>query len=131
MSLSANLLGIEKIRAIDFDPDAIKVAKDNAKRNSAEGDIDFQVLSVEELEGKEVFDLVVANIQADILMQNSLTLLQQTKPDGVLVLSGILEKEIDLVKGHFSDLLRTKGINFNSQNRVQGEWSSLQLNLSI
>ena len=131
LSLSACLLGVEKVRAIDFDPDAIKVSKDNAKRNSVEGDVDFQVQSVEELEGKEAFDLVVANIQADILMQNSLTLLRQTKSDGVLVLSGILEKEIDLVKAHFSDLLRTEGINFNCQNRVQGEWSSLQLNLSI
>jgi ribosomal protein L11 methyltransferase len=131
LSLSANLLGVEKIRAIDFDPDAIKVAKDNAKRNSVEGDIDFQIQSVEELEGKEAFDLVVANIQADILIQNSLTLVRQTKPDGVLVLSGILEKEIDLVEAHFSDLLRMEGINFNSQNRVQGEWSSLQLNRMI
>jgi ribosomal protein L11 methyltransferase len=131
LSLSANLLGINKVRAIDFDPDAIKVAKDNARRNSIKGDIDFQVQSVEELGSEEVFDLVVANIQADIIMQNGHTLIRQVRPNGVLALSGILAKEIDLVEAHFNGLLQAEGFNFHAQKRVLGEWSLLQLNLSI
>jgi ribosomal protein L11 methyltransferase len=129
LSLSANLLGIKKLKAIDFDPDAIKVAKDNAKLNSVGGDICFQVQSVEQHGTEDVFDLVVANIQADILMQNSRRLIQQVRTGGFLVLSGILEKEIGLVKEHFISHLQAKQTNYNSHTSIMGEWALLQINL--
>jgi ribosomal protein L11 methyltransferase len=127
LSLSAKLLGVDKVRAIDSDPDAIKVSKENANDNSIGGDIEFKVQSVETLGNKEKFDLVVANIQADILIKNSTILIQKTKNKGTLVLSGILAKEINLVEKHFHNQLQEDGISFSSQNSIKGEWSLLQL----
>lgn len=127
LSLSANLLGIKKIKGIDFDPDAIKVSNDNAKLNSINGDICFQVQSIEQVGTEDKFDLVMANIQADILMQNSHLLLQQVRLGGYLVLSGILEKEIDQVEGHFSTYLQAKESNYKFHTKVMGEWALLQI----
>jgi ribosomal protein L11 methyltransferase len=129
LSLSAKLLGIDKVRAIDSDPDSIKVSKENANDNSIGGDIEFKAQPVENLGNEEKFDLVVANIQADILIKNSTILIQLTKDKGTLVLSGILAKEINLVEKHFHKQLQEDGIAFSSQNSIKGEWSLLQLSL--
>ena len=127
LSLSAKLLGVDKVRAIDSDPDAIKVSKENANDNSIGGDIEFKVQPLENLGNEVKFDLVVANIQADILIKNSTILIQHTKDKGTLVLSGILAKEINLVEKHFHNQLQEDGISFSSQNSIKGEWSLLQL----
>ena len=130
LSLSAHLLGIEKVKAIDFDPDAITVARSNATLNMMARGVDFKVSSLEDFDGKEQFDLVVANIQADVLMQNSETLIQLVRGNGFLVLSGILTNEMELVEDCFLNLLQKKGKNYETDKKSSGEWSLLQLMLN-
>ena len=130
LSLSASLLGIEKVRGIDSDPDAIKVATDNLNLNSVPVEAGFYIESLENLGVNEHFDLVVANIQADVLMQNSETLIQLVRKDGFLVLSGILTDEMDLVEDCFLNLLHRKHKSFETDKETLGEWSLLQLRLN-
>ena len=63
------------------------------------------------------FDLVVANIIADVILILSADLKKALKPGGKLVLSGILEKYKDRIEQVFSDL------NF-VQMKKQNEWLS-------
>ena len=130
LSLSASLLGIEKVMGIDFDPDAIKVATDNLNLNSVPYEVKFNVKPLENLEVNKHFDLVVANIQADVLMQNSENLIQLVRKDGFLVLSGILTDEMDLVEDCFLNLLHMKQKTFETDKKTLGEWSLLQLRLN-
>ena len=129
LALSASLLGIEKVRGIDFDPDAIKVATDNLNLNPVSDEVEFNVKPLENLGANENFDLVVANIQADVLMQNSETLIQLVRKDGFLVLSGILTDEMDLVEDCFLNLLHRRHKSFETDKETLGEWSLLQLRL--
>ena len=127
LSLSAHLLGIENVKAIDIDPDAITVAQDNATLNRIAGDVDFNVSSLENLDGKAQFDLVVANIQADVLMQNAQTLIQLVRVGGFLVLSGILTNEMEMVEDCFLNLLQIEEMEIETEKKSLGEWSLLQL----
>lgn len=130
LALSATLLGIGNVKAVDVDPDAIKVSRDNANLNRMTKDVDFQISSLENLEKEKRYDLVLANIQADILMKNSETLIRQVRTDGFLVLSGILANEMDELELHFKNQLSHIGIAFEHCTRKLNEWSALQIKLS-
>ena len=101
LSLSASLLGIENIKGVDNDPDCIKVSKDNLNANNISAGVTFETLPLENLSGSEPVDVVVANIQADILMANACILHKLVRNEGYLVLSGILSKELKTVEEHF------------------------------
>ena len=127
LSLSAYLLGIENVKGIDIDPDAISVAQDNATLNMMASAVDFKVSSLENLDGNEQFDLVVANIQADVLMQNADILIQLVRGSGFLVLSGILTNEMEMVEDCFLNLLQIREMGIETEKKSLGEWSLLQL----
>ena len=57
LSIGAKLLGAEKVVGIDVDPEAVKVATENA--NSLSLDVTFEVRKVEEAEGR--YDTVLQN----------------------------------------------------------------------
>ncbi|MDD3342462.1 MAG: 50S ribosomal protein L11 methyltransferase [Sulfurospirillaceae bacterium] len=50
------------------------------------------------------YDVVIANIIADVLIMLSTDLISATKIDGILILSGILDKYVDKVEAKFSRL---------------------------
>jgi len=66
------------------------------------------------------YDVVVANIIADILVMISSDLKSKLKEDGILILSGILDKYEGRVKSSFSDLKVLKVVQKN-------EWITLIL----
>lgn len=123
LALSAAKLGYLEIAAFDNDPLAVDVSKDNATMNELAGRVDFFVGDlVSGLAGRQA-ELVLANIQADVLMLFKSELLGAVASGGVLVLSGILERELAQVREVFS--LAAPGWAVDS--RVMGEWSDLVL----
>jgi len=85
----------------DTDELAISSAKENFQLNG-ENIEDSWVGSVQI--SKKTYDVVVANIIADILVMLSNDLKKKVKKDGYLILSGILDKYIDKVEDKFSDM---------------------------
>ena len=129
LSLSASLLGIKTVKGVDCDPDAIKVSIDNASLNSIEGKVDFETLPLEDLpEGKQ-YDVVLANIQADVLLKNSDLLVGQVRDGGTLVLSGILTREMEKVEAGFLERIDAIGAKTSPKRESLNEWSSLRFNL--
>ena len=101
----------------DTDELAIKSAKDNFELNNVQY-CDSWIGSVSSRD-KE-YDVVVANIIADILVMLSNDLKISVKKDGYLILSGILEKYIDKVEKKFSTMKLIKKYKKN-------EWFTLVL----
>lgn len=64
------------------------------------------------------YDIVLANIVADVLIMLSKDLKKQVKPDGLLIISGILDKYLDKVLAKFKDLKQVELIHKN-------EWISI------
>ena len=68
-------------------------------------------------------ELVLANIQADVLMRFARELCAAVAPEGALVLSGILEREVEQVRAAFL----TVAPGWVAESRAMGEWCDLVL----
>ena len=122
LSIAMKKLGA-KVSACDTDEQAVAATQQNAEKNGVQIDKIWlgSVSSLNERgsskSAQPQFDLVVANIIADVILILSTDLKKALKPGGKLVLSGILEKYKDRIEQAFSDL------NF-VQMKKQNEWLS-------
>ncbi len=123
LALSARKLGYTRVAAFDNDALSIDVSRENAALNGLAGGVDFFGGDlITGLAGRQA-ELVLANIQADVLMKFAPELLGAVAPAGVLVLSGILASELEQVRGAFAALAP----GWTIDSRVLGEWSDLVL----
>ena len=122
LSIAMKKLGA-KVSACDTDEQAVAATQQNAEKNGVQIDKIWlgSVSSPNEQDSSAAaqpqFDLVVANIIADVILILSADLKKALKSGGKLVLSGILEKYKDRIEQVFSDL------NF-VQMKKQNEWLS-------
>nr|WP_210329448.1 50S ribosomal protein L11 methyltransferase [Bartonella choladocola] len=89
-----------RILATDIDPIAIKVAKENFALNGVAKTITAIAatgLDDEEIKKRVPFDLIVANILANPLIELAPQMVPALKKGGSIVLSGILEEQHDRV----------------------------------
>jgi ribosomal protein L11 methyltransferase len=95
LAIAALLLGARQAVAVDLDPQALIATTDNARRNGV--DERLRVCQPDQLAGFEA-DIVLANILSETLIRLRPTLLQHLRPEGSLVLSGILASQADNVQ---------------------------------
>lgn len=96
LGIAALLLGAGSVMAIDIDPQAISATVDNARDNDVQTRVtagDASLLA----QTDRPFDVVVANILAQPLIDLATQLLVHLSPGGTLVLSGILEQQANAV----------------------------------
>lgn len=121
LSIAARKLGYDPICAFDVDPDAVRIACENAEINYIQSDeVDFSTMDLAEAGKMEkTFTVVAANILSHVLVANARVIVSLVQDDGWLILSGILEKEYDSVISNFTKLgcVETK-------NYIDGEWKS-------
>ena len=132
LALSAAVLGFKKILGFDFDPEAITVCHSNSEENAHITKLEFEVADLEQGLKHRQADLLLANIQTDVLIPHCNPVVFGVKSGGTLALSGILVKELDLVRAHyeakFAELRPEDTITVDS--RQDGEWGDLQFVLS-
>lgn len=106
LSIAALKLGAKHAVGTDLDPCAITATKENLEANDIpEGSMDVMIgniiddKSVQYAVGYEKYDIVVANILADVLIPLTPVILHQMKSGGIYITSGIIdEKENDVVE---------------------------------
>ena len=125
LALSAALLGFRDVTGFDNDPEAVRISEENAALNGLAGRVRFVVGDLTSgLEGQHGrVDVLLANIQADVLMRFARELVSAVAPGGTLVLSGILAGENAQVRTAFEALTPQWTVNA----RVMGEWSDVVL----
>jgi ribosomal protein L11 methyltransferase len=123
LALSAVKLGYSRVAAFDNDPLSVEVSKQNAGLNALDRIVDFYLGDlIDGLAGRQA-ELLLANIQADVLIRFAQELLGAVAPGGTLVLSGILATELTQVRETFAGMAPTWGVD----SRTMGEWSDLVL----
>lgn len=117
----SGILGIAALKkgaladACDTDP----VAVANAVHNAEENGVSFgYIWEGSVAQRSKTYDVVIANIVADVLVMMAHDLKDALKPDGILILSGILDKYEDKVLKTFSELELL-------ERMVQDEWVTL------
>jgi ribosomal protein L11 methyltransferase len=123
LALSAFLLGFRRVSGFDNDPEAIRVSIENAELNGLQADVRFETAALPGGLGNQQAAVVLANIQADILIRNATALAASVAPAGLLAMSGILSAESDSVRDAFAPF--TPGWSFAS--RRLGEWCDIGL----
>lgn len=93
LAIAAKKLGSGQTWGVDIDPQSIISSKDNASINQVA--IEFSLPEADNTE--RLHDIVVANILANPLLVLAPALCQRLKPGGRLALSGILERQADMV----------------------------------
>lgn len=116
LAIGAALFGASRVLAIDIDPDAVRVAKENVAHNQVD-----QVVSVQE--GNlldrvdEICDLCVANIISDVIISFAAPLCAHIRPGGLFLCSGIVSVRREEVK----EALLAAGYEILKEE-TRGEW---------
>ena len=96
LSLAALMLGAGSVVAVDHDPQALLATADNAAYNGLAA-ADLRIGDAKILEGERPFEVIVANILAAPLIELGPQLTKRLLPGGHIVLSGLLETQVDMV----------------------------------
>jgi ribosomal protein L11 methyltransferase len=121
LGITALKLGASIVVALDVDPVAVRVARENFRANGLRHQVR---LAKGTLPGRLAengrFDLVLANINAHVIEQAALHLSATLRLGGTLVASGILEGQAMVLRG----LLEAAGFVF-SRKLQQDDWVTL------
>jgi ribosomal protein L11 methyltransferase len=123
LGLVALALGAARVRAIDVDPDAVAVTRENAERNGVGPRLQSDETPVGVV--PESYDVVLANIDSTTLVDLAPALIERVLPGGVLVLSGILSPEV--APAQLAEVRRAFGKLEEKQVRAQGEWIAVRM----
>lgn len=121
LAIAAAKLGFAPIHAFDFDPQCVKVSQANARTNRIEKKIRITCADLTKLAERSAkqYDFVCANLLANLLITERDRILARVKPDGVLVLAGILKREFSEVQSVYE----AAGWRLVA-SKVQKEWRS-------
>lgn len=119
LAIAAAKLGAERVLALDNDPIAVNVASENVQRNGVSERVQVELGSLGKAEKRQagVFDMVVANIIADVIIALARDLADALTSGGVLISSGIVqEREEEVVSA-----LDATGLNM-WERHIEGDW---------
>ena len=93
LAIAAAKLGFSPVDAFDFDTDALKVARANARRNRSQSKIHLFHGDATKFRSQKQYSMICANLSTDALHHAIRPLAACLQRDGVLVLAGILKSE--------------------------------------
>ena len=128
LGITALKLGAKEVFGTDLDENAIIAVKENMEANEIPVD-KFQVLqgniiddrTIQEKAGFEKYDVVVANILADIIILLQKEISVHMKKDAIFITSGIINMKEEAVKKAFKENEAFELV----ETTYQGEWISI------
>src|SRR5215510_3203307 len=112
-----------RVIGFDVDPEAVEVALENAAINGVADEIEIEVNKLSSYHGQE-FDLILANLTADVIIPLAPEFPQVLKPHGALIVSGVLREQADDVRA----ALESHGLSV-IEMKPDGEWMTMALQI--
>ncbi len=100
LAVAALRLGAQTALGIDIDPWCYENALENATLNGVADRLEIRIGSSDQIPPDARFDLILANINRNILLDMAGTLTGRLTPGGILMLSGILEEDVEAISSH-------------------------------
>lgn len=127
LAILSLMFGAEHAVGTDLDPCAAEAVEQNCLANGIEPER-FEMMigniitdkNVQDKVGYECYDIVVANILADVLVPLTPVILHQLKKGGIYITSGIIDDREDTVV----EAVKAAGLNV-LEVTYQGEWVSV------
>ncbi len=103
LALAAAKLDFRPVEALDHDPDAIQVARTNARLNQLSRRVRFSCSDLSRLPRlpARTYALICANLIAPLLLAERTRILARLAPGGRLVLAGILRNEFPKIQAAY------------------------------
>jgi ribosomal protein L11 methyltransferase len=118
LAILASKLGATSILAIDYDEWSIENAKENLLQNNTPI---IELLQDDELQSNSTFDIILANINLNIILQNMTSIAASSKPGSTILLSGFLKEDEAAIKNAL------KGNDLTYLKTLQsGEWIAIE-----
>lgn len=127
LAILSLMFGAKKAVGTDLDPCAVEAVRENMKANHIETEAFTMMIGniitekeIQDKAGYECYDVVAANILAEVLVALTPVIVNQLKPGGIYITSGIIDdKEETVVKAVKEAGLEVLEITY------QGEWVSV------
>ncbi len=127
LAILSIMFGAKKAIGTDLDPCAIEAVRENKEVNGIPEDA-FKLIigniitekKIQDEAGYECYDIVVANILADVLVPLTPVILHQLKSGGIYITSGIIDDKEQTV----TDAVKAAGLEV-LEVTYQGEWVSV------
>lgn len=127
LSIIALKLGAKHAVGTDLDPCAVPAVEENKEANGIPAEAFDMMIgniiddkTVQDTVGYEKYDIVTANILADVLVPLTPVIVHQMKPGGLYITSGILDVKEEVVK----EAVTAAGLEIMEVTH-QGEWVSV------
>ena len=92
LAIASVNLGAKRAIAVDFDEICMENCKENCILNGVENSVEVLTGEVDDVKEGE-FDLILANIQKNILLEIADEIKSKLKSGGIIILSGLLESD--------------------------------------
>ena len=117
LALAACKLGAQHTYAIDIDPQAHLATRSNIESNQLNNEL-FSVGTINIMEGIST-DVIIANILAKPLLDLRDTLNNHLNQNGILVLSGILSTQVEIIMNSYTSMFD------NLEIKTSEDWACL------
>jgi ribosomal protein L11 methyltransferase len=119
LAIAAVKLGALRAVAVDCDEICLENCKENCELNSVTNSVEIITGEINAVNEND-FDLILANIHKNVLLEIAGKIKAKIKKDGVVILSGLLETDINPIVKKYHQL------GFNSiETGTMDEWISL------
>jgi ribosomal protein L11 methyltransferase len=127
LAIISLMYGIKHAVGTDLDPCAVEAVRENMEANHIAPE-SFEMMigniitdkTVQDKVGYNKYDIVVANILADVLVPLTPVIVNQLKPGGIYITSGIIDNKEQTVR----DAVERAGLEV-IEVTYQGEWVSV------
>ncbi len=121
LAIAAAKLGYAPVVAMDFDAEAVRVARENARRNRVQARVRIgrgDITRIALREGRK-YDFICANLISNLLLAEKAGIVGRLRAGGTLVLAGILKGEFGQIRKAYEGA----GLRL-AHGRTEGEWRS-------
>lgn len=122
LAIAACKKGASRVIGFDFDPWSERNANENALINGVGSRLEIRLGGFEQVEDEDPFDLVLANINRNVILEFLGDMIQKLNADGILSLSGLLSTDEERLR----EELKKYPVQIFGLEREE-EWMMLQI----
>ncbi|MDA3912320.1 MAG: 50S ribosomal protein L11 methyltransferase [Bacteroidales bacterium] len=120
LAILAEQMGAKSILAVDMDEWAINNANENIQINQCKT-IQVKQSNGDDLKTDALYDVILANVNKNALLDRKNILIDGLKPSGILILSGLLENDLPEIQTAYEK----SGLKFETINQ-ENEWIAVK-----
>ncbi len=119
LSVLAALEGASNVIGVDIQPEAIENSDEHALMNGVGDQCHFYLGGIEKV-NTEMYDIILANINRNVIKENLSELVSLLHPNGNLLISGIMFDDVEMIKA----ALENEKVNIIN-SREKDQWVQL------